>query len=70
MLCDGLKCLWKSQNCSKMLYFIAQTLQVNAIFAGDLLTTEYHRKVLKAIISLATSDIPCTCNDASVMVYL
>ena len=44
-------------------------LQVNAIVACDFLTTEYHKKFLDAIIYLAMSDIPCTCNDASVMVY-
>ena len=45
-------------------------LQVNTNFACDLLTTEYHKQVLEAIITLATSDIPCTCNDVSAMVYL
>ena len=45
-------------------------LQVNANFACDLHTTEYHKKVLEAIIYLATSDIPCTCNNEAVMVYL
>ena len=39
-------------------------------FACDLLTTEYHKKVLEAIISLAMSGILCTCNDASGMDYL
>ena len=41
------------------------------IFACNLtLCTEYHKKVLEAIIYLAMSDILCTCNDASAMVYL
>ena len=45
-------------------------LHVNAMFACDLHTTESHKQVLEVIISLASSDIPCTCNDASAMVYL
>ena len=45
-------------------------LQVDAIFDCNLLTTDYHKEVLEAIISLAKSDIPCPCNDASAMVSL
>ena len=30
----------------------------------------YHEQVLAAIIILAMSDIPCTCDGASLMVYL
>ena len=39
-------------------------------FACDLHSTEYHKMSLEAIIYLATFDIPCTCNDASAMIYL
>ena len=52
------------------LFSSLQTLQVNANFACDLLNTEYHKQVLEVITSLAMSDIPCTCNDASAIVYL
>ena len=45
-------------------------LQVNAIYSRDRHTTEYNKKVLEAIIYLATSDIPYTYNDVSAMVYL
>ena len=47
-----------------------KALDRRSIFPCDLLTTDYHKQVLVAFISLATSDIPCTCNDASAMVYL
>ena len=47
-----------------------QTLQVNALFACDLPTKWYHEHVLDAIITLATSGIPCTYDGASAMVYL
>ena len=43
-------------------------LQVNALFACDLLTTGYHEQLLEAIITLAMSGIPCTCDGASAMV--
>ena len=36
----------------------------------DLLTTEYDGQVLGAIITVAMSVIPCTCNAASAMLYL
>ena len=43
-------------------------LQVNALFACDLLTAEYDEQLLDAIITLATSGIPC--NGLLVMNYL
>ena len=42
----------------------------NVIFATDLLTTEYHELCFEAIIAHTTSDKPCSCDDASAMVYL
>ena len=45
-------------------------LQVNAVFACNLLTTEYDEQLLEAIMTLATSGIHCTCDRASAMVYL
>ena len=45
-------------------------LQVNVLFAYDLLTTEYDEQLLEAIITFAMSGIPCTCDGASAMVYL
>ena len=48
----------------------SQTLQVNADFACDLLTILFHKLVLAAIKTLAMSDIQCTCDGASPMVYL
>ena len=47
-----------------------QMLQVNGLFAWDLPTIWYRDQVLAAIITLAMSDIPCTCDGASLMVYL
>ena len=47
-----------------------QTLQVNALFAGNLLTTEYDEELLNVIITLATSVIPWACDGTSAMVYL
>ena len=49
-------------------------LQVNdsneTAFSCDLLTTEYDEQLLEAIIALAMSDIPFTCDGASAMVCL
>ena len=45
-------------------------MRVNADSVCDLLSTECNEQVLYAIRTLATSDIPCACNDASAMVYL
>ena len=46
------------------------TLQVNALFPYDLLTTEHDGQPYEAIITLATSGKRCTCDGASAMVYL
>ena len=45
-------------------------MQVNADFACDFLTTLYHEQVLEAIVTLATSDIPCPHNDQIATAYL
>ena len=49
-----------------------QTLQVNGVFACDLLTAEYRKHVLEASITHAMLDISGTCDGASklVMIYL
>ena len=39
-------------------------------FVCDLLTTEYDEQLLEAIINLAMSGIPCTCDGASAIHYL
>ena len=44
-------------------------MQVNAVFECDLLTSEQNDGVLQAIITLAMSDIHCSCDGASAMVY-
>ena len=43
---------------------------VNAVFACDLLTAERDELLLDAIMTLAMSDISCTCDGASAMVYV
>ena len=53
----------------KLPIFIKPLTDVNVLFACDLLTTEYDEQLLEAIITVATSDIPCTCDGASAMVY-
>ena len=42
----------------------------NALFAYNLLTTEYHRQVSDAVTTLATSDIPCMRDAASTVAFL
>ena len=46
-----------------------QTLQVNALFACNLLTTKIDGQHLEAIITLAMSGIPYTRDDAFAIVY-
>ena len=45
-------------------------MHVNAIFACDLLTAKRDELLLDAIVPLTMSDISCTCDGASAMVYL
>ena len=45
-------------------------LQVNAVFASYFLTADRDELLLDAIITLAMSDISCTGDGASAMVYL
>ena len=42
----------------------------NDVLACDLLTLEYHKQVFEVIITLVTSDIPCSFNGTSTLVYL
>ena len=53
-----------------LLPFKPLTLQVNALFVCDLITTEYDEHLLDAIITIATSGIPSACDGASAMVDL
>ena len=49
---------------------IASLKPMTDVFVCDLLTTEYHDQVTEAITTLAKSVVPCTCDGASMMVYL
>ena len=56
---------------SKILVVKSQAKRrLNLLFACDLTTAEYDEQLPYAIITLATSDRPCTCDGASEMVYL
>ena len=44
--------------------------KINAVFAYNLHTTGYDEQFLEAIVTLAMSDVPFTCNGVSAMICL